>query len=387
MKEKIKKIIVDLNLVKLLSIPLYFCRIFPIKDNQILFENFTGKGYGDSPKYIAEELLKSQSKYKIYWVVKKSTKIEFPKGIQHVKLYSLKYFYIMATSKVWVSNSRFDQYVVKRKEQYYIQTWHSPLRLKKIEYDAYESLSDYYKKVMNNDSKNIDLMMSGCDFSYNIYRKSFNYNGEIKKIGTPRCDIFFDNEKCKKIKQKLEKKLKIPPNKKIVIYAPTFRKKDFDDSLFNIEKIYKSINDENVILLLRLHPSSTLKVKLNNKKIIDVSNYPDIQELICLSDIMITDYSSCCFDQLIANKKCILYVPDLDSYLKKERNLYFKFEELPFPIAKNYQELKEIFANINNEEYNNKIVEFKNKINLYENGNATKKVVEIIEGVVKNEKI
>ena len=387
MKATLKKIIVKLNIIKILSIPLFIFRIFPIKNNQILFENFTGKGYGDNPKYIANELLKKSDEYKLYWVVRKRIKLKFPKNIIPIKLYSLKYFYILSTSKVWISNSRFDQYVVKRKNQFYIQTWHSPLRLKKIEYDAYENLSDYYKKVMINDSKNIDLMIAGCDFSYDIYKTSFNYKGTIKKTGTPRCDMFFNKQKCIEIKKRLCEEFKIPKNKRIVMYAPTFRKKGIDLKKFNIEKIYDSIDDGNTILLLRFHPSSKFDIKINNNDIINVSEYPDMQELICLEDIMITDYSSCCFDQMIAGKPCLLYVPDLDSYLSHERNLYFDFNELPFPIIKNYKDLKKGIININSEECVNKINDFKKRINLYENGNATKKIVKFIEGVIKNEKI
>ena len=388
MKNSLKNIMVRLNFVKLLSLPLYIFRLFPIKRNRILFENFTGKGFGDSPKYIAEKLLEYGDRYELYWVINKKTKCEFPNQIKAIKLYSIKYFYIMATSKIWISNSRFDQYVVKRKKQFYLQTWHSPLRLKKIEYDAIENLSNYYKKVMKNDSKNIDLMISGCDFSYNIYRNSFGYSGDIKKIGTPRCDLFFNSEKCKIIKEKILDKYGIKKGSKIVLYAPTFRKGKIDMGLFDVEKIFHAIDDNNTILLLRLHPSSKMKFDVNESKIIDVSKYPDIQELICANDMMITDYSSCCFDQMIADKPCILYTPDLETYLKKERNLYFDFSELPFPIVKDYNELKICYNNFDRKKYDKNIKRFKKEINLYENGKATYEIVKIIESVIcDNEKI
>src|SRR5690606_28368099 len=81
----------------------------------------------------------------------------------------------------------------KRKSQYYIQTWHSPLRLKKIEKDIENNLDESYIERAKIDSKMCDLMISGSDFSWNIYRNSFWYDGEILKCGTPRCDIFFTN--------------------------------------------------------------------------------------------------------------------------------------------------------------------------------------------------
>ena len=180
----IKKIIVKLNIVNILSIPLYIFRIFPIKNNRILFENFTGKGYADSPKSIAENLINSNDDYELYWVIKDNKfKKEFPSKIKAIKLYSLKYFYIMATAKVWVSNSRFDQYVIKRKQQFYIQTWHGGLGMKKIEYDAEDKLSEYYKKVMKKDKERYlyALIICACVFiSLGIYSYWRRREKEIK---------------------------------------------------------------------------------------------------------------------------------------------------------------------------------------------------------------
>ena len=203
MKNNMKNIIVKLNLINIISILYYVFRIFKIKTNKIFCQNFTsGKGIGDSPKYIALELLKDKDKkYDIVWAVKNKKDIkEVPKGIRLVKIYSIQYFYEMATAKIWISNTRFELFTRKRKGQFYIQTWHSPLRLKKIQNDANEYLSEYYKKCMKNDSKMIDVILSGCEFSTEIYKRAFLYDGRILEIGTPRCDIFFDKEYMDNIK-------------------------------------------------------------------------------------------------------------------------------------------------------------------------------------------
>ncbi len=389
MKQKIKNFIARSNILNILSIFFYIFRIFKIKNNRIVCVNFSGRGYGDSPKYIIEELLKENNHYEIIWAVKSKQIENFPKGVEVIKINSIKYFYKLSTAKVWINNSRFPVFVRKRKKQYYIQTWHSPLRLKTIEMDAYENLSEYYKKVMINDSKNIDLMLSGCDFSYNIYKNSFMYSGRILKCGTPRCDIFFDTNRIEKIRKKFLETYNIDAAKRIILYAPTFRKNsDFEKNILDLDDFIDNLNkNTDNILLVRFHPSSKMNIETTNNNIIDVSKYPDIQELLCVADILITDYSSCSFDMMIAKKICILYIPDVEEYIKKERKLYFDFEELPFPKVKTKNELIEKINNLDNKIYLNEIEKFEKRIGLYENGQAAKEVVKKIKEVLKNEKI
>ena len=387
-KEKIKRIVVSLNLINILSLPLLLMRVFPIKHNRVLLQNFSGKGYGDSPKTIAQYMIDNDLRYELNWAVSKKNASGFPKEIRQIKIYSLKYFYILATSKIWISNSRFEQFVKKRKKQYYIQTWHSPLRLKKIEYDAYDFLSPYYKKVMKNDSKMIDTMISGCLFSEELYRKSFGYAGEVKGIGTPRCDLFFDENKVLRARQKVCDVFNIPKDSKIVLYAPTFRK-NTNSNWLNIDSLYTEINKtfNDFYLIVRLHPRLKNNLCIRNQKIIDASRYPDIQELICANDLLITDYSSCMFDQFIAKKPCILYMPDLKEYLQRERSLYFEINELPFPSCEDISGLSRSLEELKSKSTEFAIREFGKKVGLYENGRATELLVEIINRVAKNEKI
>ena len=145
-------------------------RLLPIKNNRILVENFFGKGFGDSPKYIVKELLNGKTlDLEVIWLVKGKFYTDIPSEIKQVKRGTLAELYYLSTSKVWIDNERKHLGVVKRRKQYYIQTWHSPLRLKKIEMDACENLTEFYKKTIKHDSKNMDLISAGCDFSYNIY--------------------------------------------------------------------------------------------------------------------------------------------------------------------------------------------------------------------------
>lgn len=357
----------------------YFFRIFKIKNNKIVIVNYSGKGYGDNAKYIVDELIKKNI-FDIVWSTKDRDSL--PIGVRAVNIFSLKWIYELSTAKIWINNSRFKLYVKKRKNQFYIQTWHSSLRLKKIELDAIEKLPDYYKKMIIDDSKKIDLMISGCDFSYNTYKNSFAYNGEIAKIGTPRFDLFFNEKKMKEYNRKIRSKYKIDMKKKILLYAPTFRTwGDSSKCPLNLEAFEKKLPSE-YILLVRSHPNITLKFDEIDNRIIDVTLYPDMQELICAADFLITDYSGCCFDMMITRKPCVIFAPDLDEYLKRERNLYFTYDELPFELTTKESELLDKIINFKINEYVSNIEEFYKFIGMYENGNASQELCKIIENIV-----
>lgn len=378
MKLFVKKLIE--NLFTFLFI---FFRLFKIEKNKIILSSLNGKGYGENPKYICENIINKKYPYKLYWSVKKLD-YSMPKEIEQIKIYSLRWFYHMATAKMWINDSRFPSFVRKRKGQYYLQTWHSSLRLKKIEKDVADKLPTSYICDAKNDSRMIDLIICGSEFSKNTFSNSFWYNGEISMIGTPKFDIYFcDNKET--IKKAIYKKYNIESDKKIVLYAPTFRssKKNFSGSIdFNI-----FLNDsrfKDYIFLVRLHPEATNKNLTDN--IINVTDYPNFQDLLISSELLITDYSGCCFDALIEKKPCILYVPDLDEYIAKERDLYFDFDSLPFVVLENIEDLKNNILKFDYDNYLKNINLFNSKVKLNEFGNATDKVVDKINEVLRNGK-
>ena len=200
----------------------------PIDDSKIVFSNFSVKGYGDNPKYIAEEL-RSYHSYKLLWVTKDMDG-SFPEGIKPIRYGSLSALYHIATSGMWINNVRTGPNVVKRKGQFYIQTWHGSMALKKIEKDAEEKLDTFYIKNAKRDSQMIDLMISDSSFSDHLYRSSFWYTGEVKRLGTPRLDALFDLSDCEDIRNKLG----ITAGNYVVMYAPTFRN-NLDITVYDID--------------------------------------------------------------------------------------------------------------------------------------------------------
>lgn len=356
-----------------------YYRHIPLKKNKIILWANSFKQYGCSPKYITEYMLKNYpNKFDLVWVFEPDASIPegLDKRVRIVYYFSLEYLKELHTAKFIICNMRTGDayYWKKRKEQIYIQTWHSSLRLKKIEGDAEEHFSKEYIDSCKVDSKKIDLLLSGCKFSTDIFKRAFWYNGKIMECGTPRCDIFFNNTDT--TKKKVFEYYNIQEECKLILYAPTFRSNKPSDFLgMDFERL-KEILGNRWIVGARLHPN--VLANTIPEGAISMSKYPDMQELIVASDILITDFSSCMFDMAIAGKACILYAPDLEEYLENERGLYFNIKDLPFPIVKNMNDLDKTLKEFDYDDYHKKLNEFMSRVGCFERGYASERICEFI---------
>ena len=283
------------------------------------------------------------------------------------------------TSKVWIDNCRKYFIMLKRKKQFYIQTWHG-FALKRIEKDAIGSLASNYEKLAKRDSKNIDCIISCSKFMTKVYRNSFWYNGEILEIGAPRNDILINGNE--NIKNKVYNFYSIS-NKKIILYAPTFRvDRKTDAYSIDYERIMKACNQRfggEFVFIARLHPNIATKstdMKWSDN-IINGSYYSDMQELMAAADVIITDYSSVMFDFALQYKPCFQFATDICAY-KNDRNFYFALDKLPFSVAENNDELEENIRNFSEIEYRTNLDAFYENVGMIRSGNASEKCRDLI---------
>ena len=357
----------------------------PIQKKKIVFISFSANGYGDNPKYIAEELLKSSTKFKLIWLVKGKKEAEsVPNGIKAVRFQSLASFFHIATAKVWVNNCR-KFYYSKRRKQYYINTWHG-FALKQIEKDTAQTLGEAYVNMAIADSKVTNLYLSDSHFMTGIYQNSFWYSGEVAEFGAPRNDIIL-NQEDDKIRKKVLSAFSLSDDKKVILYAPTFRADlsldcyslDYDRLKAICEKRFGA----SCIILVRLHPKITAKApdvcKYTNT-VLNASPYPDMQELLAAADIVITDYSSLMFDFALSLKPCFQFATDIEDY-KADRNFYFDIESLPFPLAVSNEELEKNIETFDEDAYKKDVEAFFDKVGMIRDGQASKKCVERIISV------
>ena len=349
--------------------------LFSVDDRKVVFSNFNGKGFGDNPKYIAESFLRNGG-YNLYWLSNSEAQ-KFPVGIKAIKYGSLKAFFHVATAKIWIDNNRKEAYVVKRRNQFYLQTWHGSIALKRIEKDAEDSLDLFYIKNAIRDSKMIDLMISDSNFSDRLYGESFWYDGEVKRLGTPRFDPLFDKTNCEFIR----KGLGIRTDQYVVLYAPTFRNNGdtsvYDIDLTAVKEAFATKTGKDVCLLVRMHPNIPAGYVIFDDSIAkDVTDYPDIYDLLKISDALITDYSSLIFEFSVVDPKPVFsYAKDRDSY---DRGFYFDIDKLPYLFARTNKELIEGISTFDQIEYEKHLKLFYKEIDLVADGNASDRVVRYI---------
>lgn len=390
-KNMIKKVVPDkiwfLLIIlksKLKSLPYYLLRIVSIKNNKIVVCGFNGKGFGDNGKYIVLELLKHSSNYDIVWLADKVYFSTIPSQVRWVDIKSLKAVYELVTAKIWIDNARKELCVRKRKEQYYINTGHGGIPLKKVEKDAEGVLGQYFIRKAKHDSGMTDLLISHAKFRTKIMHERYWYDGEVYECGIPKIEILMlDN---REIKEKVKTFYQLAPDCHIAMYAPTFRQ---DNSLEAYDLDIKRVKEElekqfygSWVIFVRMHPNLKAGFDLAAKyeyAALDVTDYPDMQELLISSDILITDYSGTMFETLYTDKIVFLYANDLQNY---ERGFYFDIHQLPFPLAENNQEMLKNIQLFHQEEYQEKVQKLKDELGLKEEFGASIKIADRIQEVI-----
>jgi len=366
---------------------------FPIKQKKLFFVSYYGSQYSCNPKYITEYMVDNQllDQFHVVWVINSKQKRKSEKRFKTVRAMSLNYFYNMATAKVIITNHRMPAHFKKRKHQYYIQTWHSSLRLKSIEKDAQESLPAAYVELAKRDSVQCNLLVSGCKKSTDIFNQSFWYKGEISENGTPRNDVLVNDNNS--INKQIKTRLSLPNSQKIILYAPTFRDgQSLDTHQLNYEHILNILSVKysgEWTFLIKHHPHYIEKMKdeVFPGGVINVTNYDDTQELLSITDILITDFSSLMFDFAITGRPCYLYTPDLSLYVNRERKLYFKLNELPFLQVNSEEELIKELVLFDKDVYSKELTKFLKNIGSYEKGNASFEITRRILNVCNKKEL
>lgn len=358
----------------------------PLQDIVVL-NSFQGRGFGDDPKYIALEILRRKEKVKLVWLVENINDKRFPEGIIRVHQNSLLACYYLTVAKVWIDNCRgISSKVFKRKGQFYIQTWHCTFGLKKLGTDN-EKSSMAAKEYVRRDMQNVNLMYSNSDFRVEKYKTTFWYEGPVLKCDVPR--VAFIKNQPHGLKEHLCKEIGIDKNMKIAMYAPTFRDDDTKsvdvykyDFLLLVQALERRFGGS-FVLLLRLHPN--LRNIYNpddfclNDVVVDVTYLPDMEELLCVTDILFTDFSSSMFDFSIAGKPVVLVAKDYQHYIEKDRGLYFNPQtDLPFVFCESQDELIHAIRDFDEEAYKKRCNTFYNQIGLEDKGNGDKQIADIV---------
>lgn len=371
-------------------------RLVPCDNKTVLFVSFHGRGYSDNPKAVYE-YMRSQKRfegYRFIWAIKhrkeKSIRIE---GAKVVEYFSIPYFFYLARSKYWIVNCKLPAYVLKKPKQVYLQTWHGT-PLKRLAHDIQlEEGASFYRSKMSTEQMyytyDVDVakytyMISPNSFSSEVFQSAFRINKErLIETGYPRNDILSDY--TEEHKQTVLKKYHLPADKKIILYAPTWRDNQFNTSgyLFELKvdfKVWKEMLNDDYIVLYKPHYLIINKMKKENELndfVYEIDADAEISDLYIISDILITDYSSVFFDYAILKRPIYFYMQDIEEYQYELRGFYLDiYKDLPGSI---YETEKEMLEDIAKGIFDYKrLDEFNKRFNYLENGKGAKRVVDIV---------
>lgn len=365
-----------------------------VDSNTIVFESFGGKNYSDSPKYIYEYMQKNYPQLNYIWVFSNPNQNIIMGNAMKVKKGSKEYYEAYSKAKFWVTNARLPLYLNKKENQIFIQTWHGT-PLKRLANDMKvvrmpNTTTANYKKNFYEETSRWDYLISPNRYSTNIFKTAFWMNEERTwEIGYPRNDVLVNRQNDTEYIKQIKKDLNLPEDKKVIMYAPTWRDDEFVkkgqylfDLKINLANLQEKLGDEYVILL-RMHYLIANSLDLNGYDdfAIDVSNYSDVSELYLITDALITDYSSVMFDFGILKRPQFFFAYDIEKYDKGLRGFYMDYmNELPGEIITDEFKLAEELKKLDEHKlkYKNKIENFYEKFCSIEKGEASKIVGDYI---------
>ena len=384
------------QLIKNITIQLYkvLTYLIPTDKKIIIFQSSNGRNYTGNPRYIYEEMVCQglDEEYECIWFLF-DTSIEIPGRCKKIRNNYYTYFWYLMRAGFWVFDSRQPLYCRKKKSVTYIQTWHgTPLKKLALDMDRMDmggstDINDYHRQFLVT-CKDWDYLISQNNFSTEIFRSCFAFKDRpILEIGYPRNDILIrDNKKDKIIEYK--KMLGLPLDKKIILYAPTWRDNEYSvkgkykfASKLNFDKAQKELSDE-YIFIVKYHYLVSDKIDWSPYEgfVYTFDETKDIAWLYLVSDMMITDYSSVMFDYSLLKRPMLFFAYDLQDYKENLRGFYFDFvEEAPGPISRDTNQLINDIKSYEPLKWEDKYQTYSNKYNHVDDGHASEKVIDLIK--------
>ncbi|NLR33034.1 CDP-glycerol glycerophosphotransferase family protein [Levilactobacillus tujiorum] len=366
----------------------------------LIFESFGGRQVSDSPYAIYRLFTQLYPGFTFIWSIDRSQK-KFCKenDIPYVIRRTAKWVRTLEKASFWISNARFPAWVKKPNYVTYIQTWHGT-PLKKLGLDI-ENVSmpgtttTKYHANFVREANRWDALVSPNDYSTRIFRSAFGFNNQILKVGYPRNDELINS--TREDVTALKQELGIPLDKKVVLYAPTYRDNQFAEKgkytfelPFSLDE-FRERYGQDAVLVLRMHYliSNALDISGYEGVVFDFSNHPNISDLYLISDMLITDYSSVFFDFAYLKRPILFYPYDYHMYKDELRGFYLDYEkDLPGEIAHNEQQLLQMIGDklkTPDMSHDQKFMDFYQRFCSIDDGLSSLKIVNyVVQQIEKN---
>ncbi|MBN6885246.1 CDP-ribitol ribitolphosphotransferase / teichoic acid ribitol-phosphate polymerase [Cytobacillus horneckiae] len=354
----------------------YFFHIFPVKENKVLFASDSREEIGGNLQFVYEEMKERNLDYEYKFMFKENS------FVKKTSLEIIKLAHYAATSRVIMLEENYPMISLLkiRKNTELIQLWHGAGAFKKFGYSRLGQPGG--PKVNSKDHRNYTKAVVSSKNIISQYAEGFDVQEEaIYPLGIPRTDIFFNEEYKERKRAELYGQYPFLKNKKVILFAPTFRGRGRKEAHYPIEnlhldRLYENLKDE-YVFIFKLHFINLNKVTMPLEHadfFYDFTDYRDVNDLLLITDILITDYSSICFDFSLLDKPMLFFAHDVEEYISK-RGFYYEYQSfIPGHLVKTTDALIEKI--VNKDFAVEKIKNFRDYFFDYQDGQSTKRVVD-----------
>lgn len=313
---------------------------FEVLKDSVFFQSYLGENATDSALAIHRELHRRFPELKLYWGVTDKS-VQLPEGGEPIVIYTREWFEMLSRAEYLVNDIYFFSWFVKRPYQTYLQTWHGT-PLKKIGRSYWEDRNrePVWIDRMDRQAAGWDYLVTPNSFCTEKFTEEFRYNGTVLEVGYPRNDVLALPPAG--LIDEVKKTLSIGSNKKVVLYAPTWRDSQSAKAwvaeivtFIDLQKLTQDLGDDYVVLVRgHGHNARAGSTVGSSGSVIDVTFYPEINDLYLIADLAITDYSSVMFDFAVTRKPMLFFAPDLQEYAEGVRGFYMDYEStVPGPVV------------------------------------------------------
>ncbi|MGN6128763.1 MAG: bifunctional glycosyltransferase/CDP-glycerol:glycerophosphate glycerophosphotransferase, partial [Nocardioidaceae bacterium] len=352
----------------------------------VLFQCYRGEFATDSQRALDEGLRRARPDLTRYWGVNDHS-VEVPEGSVPVLMGSREWYDVLASSRYLCNNIDFDGFFRKRPFQRYLQTFHGyPFKSMGATFWLGKGMRRdqvAYENARRN--REWDAILVPSEMCAEFYRREYDYEGEILVSGYPRDD-FIVNADRDAVRTDVLGALGVATDKTVVLYAPTYRDKlttkSYTATLFDeldLEELVAKLGPDHVILLRGHNNNQRAAARVNDlPQVVDVTDYPEINELTVAADAAILDYSSLRFDWALTRRPAVFFVPDVDEYFATRPPLFDYAGTAPGPWLSTTQEVAEALLDLPavQREYAGQVEEFNRRFNQLHDGHATERVID-----------
>ncbi|MEV7420381.1 CDP-glycerol glycerophosphotransferase family protein, partial [Streptomyces sp. NPDC089919] len=363
----------------------------PVKKGLVVFESHLGKQYSDSPRAIYEEMRRQGVKFDAVWSYAGGKPAGFPQDATLVKRWGWTYLRALAQAEFWIDNQGFPLALTKRPATTYIQTWHGSA-LKRMGFDEPRlkaqgrSGQQAFQKALDR----FDHFLIRSEHDTRTLAKGFRLKDEVLlRTGYPRNDDLVAAHRAEatsgeRVRGPLAAELGIPADKKVLLYAPTFRANQ-DGAVrgfelpFDVEEFAERFGDR-YVLLIRTHYLNNVTLPPSVRgKVLDATKVHDVTPVLELADALITDYSSVMFDYALLDRPMLFFAYDYEEYATDIRGTYFDLKEkAPGPVLATADELFDAVDGLEEAEakFSESRQRFVAEFGAYDRGDAARQIVE-----------